>query len=150
MESPPPWPSDWVHLGPLQPPERWQRPGLAVVFNLECPGCVSRGIPWLKRLAASEGERLTLFAVHSAYGHRSLAREAVVPQLTHYAASFAELPFPVALDLDGSWAQAMGAEGTPHWFVWDAGGTLVRSVYGSQENAQTRLSYLLEELLQGG
>jgi len=33
-----------------------------------------------------------------------------------------ELPFPVALDLDGSWAEVMGAQGTPHWWVWDATG----------------------------
>jgi hypothetical protein len=147
MDNSPAWPSDWVHQGPTPPPSAWQRPGLAVVFNLECPGCVSRAIPWLKRLATSDGDRLTLLAIHSAYGHRSLAREGVVPQLVHYASSFAALPFPVALDLDGSWAEGMGAEGTPHWFVWDAAGKLVRSVYGSQENAQTRLGYLLDELL---
>jgi hypothetical protein len=147
MKAPPPWPTDWVHQEPPPPPGAWHRPGIAVVFHLECPGCVSRAIPWLKRLAAGDGDRLTLLAIHTAYGHRQLERGAVVPQLVHYASNFAALPFPVALDLDGSWAAGMGAEGTPHWFVWDAEGNLVRSVYGSQENAQTRLAYLLEELL---
>ena len=51
----------------------------------------------------------------------------------------------MALDLDGGWARAMGAEGTPHWFVWDGAGAVERSVYGSQENALTRLAYVLED-----
>jgi hypothetical protein len=38
----------------------------------------------------------------------------------------------------------MGAEGTPHWWVWDAHGRVERSVYGSQENALTRLGYVVE------
>lgn len=40
----------------------------------------------------------------------------------------------------------MGNGGHPHWFAFAPNGELVRSVYGSQENAQTRLAYLLEEL----
>ncbi|MDA0700608.1 MAG: TlpA family protein disulfide reductase, partial [bacterium] len=100
-------------------------------------------VPWLKRLAATVGDRAVLSAVHTAYGHRLLPRDQVAPQVAHYAAVFAELPFPLALDLDGSWAEAMGAEGTPHWFVWDGAGSLERSVYGSQENALTRLGYVV-------
>lgn len=150
--TPTPWLTDWIHGAPLPEPTRWARPGVALLFNLECPGCVSRAMPWFKRAArraaavgeADGGAGVQLFAVHTAYGHRQLEREAVAPQLQHYASSFAELPFPVALDLSGAWASAMGAEGTPHWFVWDAQGTLERSVYGSQENALTRLEYLFE------
>lgn len=138
------WPVDWVHGESLPPPAAWGRPGLALAFHLECAGCVGRAVPWLKRLAPRVAERAALLAVHTAYGHRPLARAQVEPELRRYAASFAQLPFPVALDVDGSWAAAMGAEGTPHWFVWDEHGTLVRSVYGSQENALTRLAYVLE------
>lgn len=116
-----------------------------LAFNLECPGCVSRAVPWAKRLAARAQGSVALAAVHTAYGHRVLPRDAVVPQLVRYAGSFAALPFPVALDLSGAWAEAMGAEGTPHWFAFDDAGVLVRSVLGSQGNALTRLGYLLEE-----
>lgn len=143
--SAPTWLEDWIHGEPVAPPATWGRPGLALTFNLECAGCVGRAIPWLKRVAPRVAERATLFAVHTAYGHRTLPRDQVAPQLARYAADFAQLPFPVALDLDGGWAQAMGAEGTPHWFVWDGAGTLERSVYGSQENALTRLAYVLED-----
>ena len=141
----PNWLDDWVHGDPVAPPASWGRPGLALTFNLECAGCVGRAVPWLKRMAPRVGERATLLAVHTAYGHRTLAREQVMPQLVHYATTFAQLPFPVALDVGGAWAQAMGADGTPHWFVWDESGALVRSVYGSQENALTRLAYVLED-----
>jgi len=140
----PTWLDDWVHGQAVEPPGSWGRPGLALTFNLECAGCVGRAIPWLKRMAPRVAERATLLAVHTAYGHRTIGREQVVPQLAHYAATFAQLPFPVALDLHGGWARAMGAEGTPHWFVWDESGELARSVYGSQDNALTRLGYLLE------
>jgi len=140
----PSWPDDWPHGAPLADSSSWGRPGIALLFNLECAGCVSRAVPWLKRAAAAAGDSVTVFAVHTAYGHRTLERDAVAPQVEHFAANFARLPFPVALDLDGSWAAAMGAEGTPHWLVWSADGSLERSLYGSQENALTRLAYLFE------
>ena len=140
----PVWLSDWAHGTPVPPPEAWGRPGLALAFNLECAGCVGRAMPWLKRLAPAIGDRAVLFAVHTGYGHKPWTRDEVVPRLVHYATTFATLPFPVALDVSGAWAEAMGAEGTPHWWVWDAAGRLERSVYGSQENALTRLGYVVE------
>ena len=59
--------------------------------------------------------------------------------------TYAKLPFPVALDLSGTLARHWHTEGTPHWLAFAPGGDLIRSVYGSQDNAQTRLQYLLEE-----
>ncbi|WP_102125218.1 peroxiredoxin family protein [Deinococcus planocerae] len=144
-----PAPADFVHGEPLPPPGEWDRPGLVMVFNLECPGCVSRGIPFLKRLHAEFGERVGLMALHTSRGHRRLPREDVEPTLVRFAKDFARLPFPVALDVGGDLARAWGTEGTPHWFAFAPGGALLRSVYGSQENAQTRLEYLLEELAGG-
>lgn len=145
-----PDPADFVHGSPLPPPTGWTRPGLVMTFNLECPGCVSRGIPFLKRLHAEYGEHVHLLAVHTSYGHRQLTREEVEPTLVKFARDFAKLPFPVALDLDGSFAREWQTEGTPHWLAFAPGGELLRSVYGSQENAQTRLEYLLAEWGQSG
>lgn len=144
------WVDDFVWRGPVPPPERWGKPGLVMLFNLECAGCISRGVPLLKRLAAEHGDALQLVMVHTAYSHREHPREELVPALEHFAGSFARLEIPIALDVDGSLAEAWGAEGTPHWLVFDAQGTLARSIYGSQENAQTRLAYLLDELLADG
>lgn len=143
------WPSadEWVWNGPLDAPTRWGKPGIVMAFNLECAGCIARGVPFLKRLAEEHGDRLQIALLHTAYGHRDLPREAVEPTVLRFAQSFARLPFPVALDVDGAMAERWGAEGTPHWFVFDRDGTLVRSVYGSQDNARTRLEYLAQELL---
>jgi len=138
------WLDEWVHGVPVAPPHEWGRPGIALLFNLECAACVSRALPWLRRAAVRSGDRAVVLAVHTAYGHRVVPRDAVAPQLARFASGFAHLPFPVALDLDGGWAEHHGAEGTPHWFVWDEQGKLERSVYGSQENALTRLAYVLE------
>ena len=144
VRVPEPWLDDWVQGPPLGPPGAWDRPGIALLFNLECAGCVARAIPWLKRAVPGLRDRAVVFAVHTAYGHRVLDRDAVVPNLERFARDFARLPFPVALDRTGAWAEAMGAQGTPHWFVWSADGSVERSVYGSQENALTRLGYVLE------
>ncbi|BDP42421.1 alkyl hydroperoxide reductase [Deinococcus aetherius] len=141
-----PAPADFVHGEPLPPPGEWGRAGLVMVFNLECAACVSRGLPFLKRLHTEFGHRVELMALHTSRGHRLLPREDVEPTVTRFARDFARLPFPVALDVSGDLARAWGTEGTPHWFAFAPNGELVRSVYGSQENAQTRLAYLLEEL----
>lgn len=140
-----PAPGDFVHGAPLPPPTAWDRPGLVMVFNLECAACVSRGIPFLKRLHAEFGDRVHLLALHTSRGHRHLAREAVEPTLRRFARDFARLPFAVALDLSGDLAREWQTEGTPHWLAFAPGGERLRSVYGSQDNAQTRLQYLLAE-----
>ncbi len=143
------WPSDadWVWRRPLPDPTRWGKPGIVMAFNLECAGCIARGIPFLKQLAAERGAGLQVALLHTSYGHRRLPRDKVEPQLVKFAESFARLEFPIALDVDGTRAQRWGADGTPHWFVFDRDGVPVRSVYGSQDNAQTRLEYLTQELL---
>ena len=84
--------------------------------------------------------------IHTSLGHKPYTRNEVVPTLIHFAEIFADIPFPIALDLEGKLAEKWGVEGTPHWFVFDRAGNLVRSIYGSQENAQTRLEYLLGEV----
>ena len=144
--SPGPWLDDWIAGEPLPPPDAWGRPGIVMLFNVACAGCVSRAVPWLRGLAESRGDDLVLAAVHSAYGRAVWPREQVEEALERFLA-FARLPVPVALDLDGSWARAQGAEGTPHWFAYDAHGRLLRSIFGSQANAITRLEYLVDELL---
>lgn len=143
MDWPPP--ADFVYGEPLPPPADWTRPGLLMTFNLECAGCVSRGIPFLKGLHAEFGTRVNLLAVHTSQGHRLLSRAEVEPTLIKFARDFARLPLPVALDVSGDLARAWQTEGTPHWLAFAPGGELLRSVYGSQDNAQTRLRYLLEE-----
>lgn len=139
------WPADFVWGEALPEPTYWQKPGLVLFFNLECAACVSRGIPFLKRLHAEFGDQIELLAIHTARGHRHLPCAEVEPTLIKFARDFARLPFAVALDLDGEIAEHWHTEGSPHWLAFSAGGRLLRSVYGSQENAQTRLQYLLEE-----
>ncbi len=134
-----------AHAEALCDPVMWTRPGLVQFFNLECPACVSRGIPFMKRLHAEFGGAVNLLAVHTSRGHRAYPRGQVEPQLLKFAREYARLPFPVALDLGGEVAEFWQTEGTPHWLAFAPGGELLRSVYGSQEGAQTRLEYLLAE-----
>ncbi len=143
------WPNDFVWMDPLPPPVEWRKPGIVMFFNLECPGCISRGIPFLKQLVREYGDNLQAMTVHTAYGHKLYQRDEVLPQLEYFARDYAKLPFPVALDLSGELAQDWGVEGTPHWLVFDAKGEQIRSIYGSQDGARMRLEYLMEELLSG-
>ena len=91
------WPAEGEFVqGPAVPrPALWTRPGLVMFFNLECPSCISRGVPFLKRLHAEFGERATVLAVHTSRGHRLLPLEDVQPQLTRFVQHYARLPFPV-------------------------------------------------------
>ena len=132
--------------GNVAVPQTWGKSGLVMFFNLECAACVSRGVPFLKRLARDHGDELVILTVHTSLGHKPYTRNEVVPTLIHFAETFADIPFPIALDLEGKLAEKWGVEGTPHWFVFDRARNLVRSIYGSQENAQTRLEYLLGEV----
>jgi hypothetical protein len=141
-----PWPNEWIAGEAVPEPREWGKPGVVLAFSVECAGCVARAVPWLRDLSARHGEALVLAMVHTAYAHHVRPRDEVIDDVERVLA-FTRTPLPVALDGDGSWAQAWGAEGTPHWFAFDAAGSLVRSVYGSQANAITRLDYLVEELL---
>lgn len=142
-----PWNARFVWLERPALPSEERKPGLVLFFNLECAGCVARAIPYLKRIMRDHGDKLEAIAVHTSYGHRDYPEESVVPQIQRFARDYARLAVPVALDLDGALARAWGVEGTPHWLVFDSDGQLIRSIFGSQENAVTRLDYLLEELL---
>jgi thiol-disulfide isomerase/thioredoxin len=152
LPATPLWPAaaDFVQGPVLAAPSNWTQPGLVMFFNLECPSCVSRGIPFIKRLYTEFGDRANILAVHTSRGHRLLPREDVEPQLVRFVQQYARLPFPVALDLSGDLARAYATEGTPHTLAFAAGGEVLRSVYGSQDNAQTRLEYLLAELTAEG
>lgn len=140
-----PAPAEFVYLDAVPDPTEWTRPGLVQFFNLECPAYVSRGIPFMKRLHTEFGDSVNLLAIHTSRGHRRYERQQVEPQLLKFACDYAKLPFSAALDLDGSVAEFWQTEGTPRWLAFGPGGKLLRSVYGSQEGAQTRLEYLLGE-----
>jgi YD repeat-containing protein len=134
-------------VGPaLPPPSRWGRPGVLLAFSVACAGCVSRAVPWLRRLDERHGEALVLAAVHTAYGRATLPRAEVAAALERFL-PFSRLTTPVALDLTGEWAAANDVEGTPHWLAYDESGRRIRSIFGSQANAITRLDYLVDELL---
>jgi YD repeat-containing protein len=141
-----PWLDDWIAGAAVPPPAAWGRPGLVLVFSVECAGCVTRAVPWLRRLSERHGDGLVLAAVHTGLGRRTWPRDDVVEAVRRFVA-FARPSVPVALDPTGEWAEVHGAEGTPHWFVYDREGRLLRSIFGSQANAMTRLDYLVDELL---
>ncbi len=99
----------------------------------------------MKKLYQDYRDKLVMTLIHTSFGHKHYTRDEVLPTLTHFADSFAKLPFPVALDLEAELAEHYRIAGTPHWLVFQDE-AIIRSLFGSQDNTQQRLEYLFEEL----
>lgn len=117
-----------------------EKPLLILFFNIQCVGCVGRAIP-LAFDYLQEFEKLNVVAIHTAFGKERVSKEDIINLFTRK-----ELPFPIYFDVERTNFEKFECEGTPHWILLDGGGKVIRSIFGSQEGAQTRLVYALEEL----
>ena len=117
------------------------KPLLVLFFNIRCLGCVGRAIP-LAYDYSQEFEGLEVVAIHTSFGKKMVTKEDIINIFTTK-----ELPFPIYFDIGQTNYEGFECEGTPHWLMFDTQGELFRSFYGSQEGAQTRLMYALDELV---
>ena len=116
-------------------------PLLVLFFNIRCLGCVGRAIP-LAYDYQGEFENLKVAAIHTSFGKEVVTKDDIVNIFTTK-----ELPIPIYFDIEQTNYKAFECEGTPHWLLFTKDGELFRSFYGSQEGAQTRLMYALDELV---
>lgn len=116
-------------------------PLLVLFFNIKCLGCVGRAIP-LAYDYSKEFENLKVAAIHTSFGKEVVTKDDIKGIFTTD-----ELPIPIYFDIDKSNYERFECEGTPHWLLFNKDGTLFRSFYGSQDGAQTRLMYALDELV---
>ncbi len=116
-------------------------PLLVLFFNIRCLGCVGRAIP-LAYDYSNEFENLKVLAIHTSFGKEVVTKDDIVNIFTTK-----ELPIPIYFDIERTNYDIFECEGTPHWLMFDKQGNLFRSFYGSQEGAQTRLIYALDELV---
>ena len=116
------------------------KPLLIILYNNQCLGCTGRAIP-LAYEFQQKFETLQVIGIHSNFG-------AIKTTETDIKSIFTidELPFPIYLDEGHKVYDQFQSEGTPQWLLISADGHLFRSVFGSQEVTQNRLSYALEEL----
>ncbi|MRT92906.1 redoxin domain-containing protein [Ancylomarina sp. 16SWW S1-10-2] len=117
------------------------KPLLIIIYNNQCLGCTGRAIPFAYQ-CQQKFETLQVIGIHSNFGKNRTTEEDVKSIFT-----INELPFPIYLDQEHKVYDLFQSEGTPQWLLITADGQLSRSIFGSQEGAQNRLMYALEELL---
>jgi peroxiredoxin len=113
---------------------------LLLFYNTNCLGCTGRAIPFGYDLWKKNPNKLNLIVVHVDFGIKEHKTEEIL-DIFHTKAS----PFPIYRDQAAALYNALDCEGTPHWIVLSDKGEVLNSIFGSQDNAQMRLHYMLEE-----
>ena len=120
------------------------KPLVLVIYNNACIGCTGRAIP-LAYDYQQNNDAIQVIGIHSNFGNAEVTKEDIKSIFTS-----GEVPFPIFLDKDHTVYDQFDSEGTPQWILITGEGKLYRSVFGSQEGAQNRLSYAIEALIEGG
>lgn len=117
------------------------KPILAIIYNNACLGCTGRAIPLAYEFQQAN-PALQVIGIHSNFGIEEVSEAAIKSIFTS-----GELPFPIYIDPHHKVYDQFHSEGTPQWLLITKHGTLHRSIFGSQEGAQNRLNYALEEII---
>jgi hypothetical protein len=116
------------------------KPILAIIYNNQCLGCTGRAIPLAYQLQ-KENVGVQVVGIRSNFTKIKVTENEIRSIFT-----IEELPFPIFLDEEHLVYDQFDSEGTPQWLLITKGGILSRSIFGSQEGAQNRLFYALEQL----
>ncbi|MEL7534112.1 MAG: TlpA disulfide reductase family protein [Bacteroidota bacterium] len=117
------------------------KPIMLLFWNIGCPNCKSRALPFAKQLARAYPE-IEMMGVHTRF-----EGPAYSPAQVNEIKQLLKIDFPMYLDQGKETWQAFAAEGTPHWVMIDAEGNIHRSVFGSMPGALQRLDFVLREML---
>lgn len=104
------------------------------VFQMLCPGCVSRGIPQAKEIQQTfDPKSIVVLGLHSVFEHHDAMKPVSLRAFAHEN----RLMFPIAVDRQGdtSWPiprtmQAYGLQGTPSLVIIDQEGRLRAKHFG--------------------
>ena len=118
------------------------KPLLIIIYNNQCLGCTGRAIP-LAYEFQNEYKNIQVLGIHTNHNNAKITESAIKSIFT-----LDEIPFPIYLDHGRTVYDQFQSEGTPQWVLIQEDGTLFRSIFGSQEGAQNRLMYSLEEMCQ--
>lgn len=119
-------------------------PLLILFFNLHCPGCVARAIPFANRMTLENEGKLNVIGIHSTFEGPELSDKDIVVKMEELYARF---PFYRDAGLAATFYSYQAA-GTPHWILADTTGRIVQNIFGSDPNrALLRLDLSLKELM---
>lgn len=117
------------------------KPLLLLFYNNQCLGCTGRAIP-LAYDYQKEYKDLKVIGVHSNFNSTKVTEADIKSIFT-----IDELPFPIYIDENHVVFDQFESDGTPQWVLITKKGELYRSIFGSQDGAQNRLSYAIEQLM---
>lgn len=113
---------------------------LILFYNTYCLGCTGRAIPFAHQLSQDFPE-LNLIIIHTNFVNQSFSKQEILDIFTSKTS-----PFEIYIDPDAKAYKYFQCEGTPHWIVLDKNLQEYKSIFGSQQQAQQRLWYAIEEL----
>jgi peroxiredoxin len=119
------------------------KPLVLIIYNNACLGCTGRAIP-LAYEYQQKNDAIQVIGIHSNFGGEEISKEDIRSIFTS-----GEVAFPIYIDKDHKVYDQFNSEGTPQWILITSKGELFRSIFGSQDGAQNRLSYALEALING-
>ncbi|CAH8282199.1 AhpC/TSA family protein [Mariniflexile fucanivorans] len=115
---------------------------LIIIYNNDCLGCTGRAIP-LAYEFQQQYPTIQVIGIHADFVNREGTKDTIKRVFTS-----GEIPFPIFIDRHHKVFDQFNAEGTPQWLLISEEGELFRSIFGSQDNAQNRLFYALESLVE--
>lgn len=114
---------------------------LALFYHTSCLGCTGRAIPLAYQLQ-QEHPALQVILIHSELAKKEVSTTQILEIFIDKKS-----PLPIYKDVEHHLYDLVKAEGTPHWVLFDSNANLLKSIFGSQTNAQNNLHYtLLEEI----
>ena len=115
---------------------------LLIIYNNDCLGCTGRAIP-LAHEFQQQYPSIQVAGIHADFVNREGTKASIKSIFTS-----GENPFPIYIDEHHKVYDQFNSEGTPQWILISEKGELFRSIFGSQDNAQNRLYYALESLVE--
>lgn len=112
---------------------------LILFYNTNCLGCKGRAIPLAYKLDKAF-DFIHLIVIHSSFRPAPFSSEEVLSVFTD-----GESPFEIYREAKHELYDYFDCDGTPHWLVMDDKGEILHSFFGSQDGAQLKLEYAIQE-----
>lgn len=131
--------SGWANSDPVDLEELRGRVLMVEVFQMLCPGCVSRRIPQAQRVQkAFNPELVTVLGLHSVFEHHEAMTEVALKAFMHEY----RITFPVAIDLPRehspipSTMARYGLQGTPTTLLVGKDSRIQHTFFGGIDDLQ--------------
>lgn len=120
------------------------KPLVILFFNLGCPGCKGRAIPFANWLNIEYRDKINVVGIHTNFEGVDFTDQQLIECKAEYYINFKYFR-------DANYNTTFidyEAGGTPHWVITDENLTVIYSIFGSDpNNALLRIELKIQELL---